>query len=388
MFNLKLAITFIYKNIIQSLLIILTIVVGLSTIIFVFSLSDSLMFFINEAVFDDLFDITIASNNTYFKMDDDFLNEARAIKDVDNVFYSYGNASIYYLLDNATKQKTGIMIEPIVNYEMLDYFNYSITSGKDLEDGDQFKMIIDEEIFNDNNLKLNYPYTIQFQRVGRHDFEIIGTFKSSTSNLIIKNNDAFMYFGDEIIYNHPPSQILIKLTAEGKADELYNSKIKAVVEKYYPTEVRSVSVDSTKSQLKNLVSASQTIFLTSVQIFISIVVLLISSTLLAYFISRKTKQIGILKAMGYQNHNLIKAFLYQSIILSLFASLLGIFISNLSLNLFQKFMTDENGIMIMKILINNNIYLYSILIIFTIVTLATLSALNKMRKRPVIDLIK
>lgn len=71
------------------------------------------------------------------------------------------------------------------------------------------------------------------------------------------------------------------------------------------------------------------------QVFISFVILLITSLILSFSINSKTKQIGILKATGSHNKDIYLSFFILSTIIGLLGSVLGIILSHFGLNIFH-----------------------------------------------------
>jgi putative ABC transport system permease protein len=124
------------------------------------------------------------------------------------------------------------------------------------------------------------------------------------------------------------------------------------------------------------------------ELFIGLVVFLLSSSLLVYLINKQSKSIGLLKALGYQQKEITLTFLIKTIILSFIATILGIILSHFGLNIFQAFMTDSDGSLILEVIKSFKLYLNAALIVFVIVLLATTLTLRKMKKVPIIELIK
>lgn len=124
------------------------------------------------------------------------------------------------------------------------------------------------------------------------------------------------------------------------------------------------------------------------ELFISLVVFLLSSSLLTHALNKKQKTIGTLRALGYQNNYLYLSFFIETIILTLVASLIGIFFSHFGLNVFQTFMTDKEGRALLEVIKSGKLYLNAVLIVSVVVVISSLVTLRKMKNVPLVELIK
>jgi lipoprotein-releasing system permease protein len=120
-----------------------------------------------------------------------------------------------------------------------------------------------------------------------------------------------------------------------------------------------------------------------IQIFVIISVVLGISSVLAITVLQKSKQLGILKAMGIQDKDASKIFLFEGLLLGVFGAILGILLGIGLLYAFDVF--ADTGI---PITIDPGFLLLSAGIAITASTLASLSPAIKSSKLSVIEVIR
>ena len=120
-----------------------------------------------------------------------------------------------------------------------------------------------------------------------------------------------------------------------------------------------------------------------IQFFVLMAVALGISSVLAVSVMQKSKQIGILKAMGTENATTTKIFLLQGGLLGLFGALLGSGIGVLMVTLFVKF-TSTDGIPQFPVEISGGSILFSVSVATVVGLIASfIPALNSSRLNPI-----
>lgn len=128
---------------------------------------------------------------------------------------------------------------------------------------------------------------------------------------------------------------------------------------------------------------SQSSSSTVIQFFVLMAVALGISSVLAVSVMQKSKQIGILKAMGTGNSSATKIFLLQGGILGLLGAFLGSGLGILMVTLFVKF-TSTDGIPQFPVTISVGSILFSISVATTVGLVASfIPALNSSRLNPI-----
>lgn len=145
-----------------------------------------------------------------------------------------------------------------------------------------------------------------------------------------------------------------------------------------------------KEQNESLLSGLQGQSISSymIQIFVMISVILGIASVLAITVIQKSKQIGILKAMGIRNSTTSYIFLFQGLILGIFGAVLGI-LFGLGLSFaFTKFALNPDGTPVIELYISYSFIAISGLIAVVASVLAALfPAIRSSRLNP-IDIIR
>jgi lipoprotein-releasing system permease protein len=125
-----------------------------------------------------------------------------------------------------------------------------------------------------------------------------------------------------------------------------------------------------------------------IQVFVLISVLLGIASVLAITVIQKSKQIGILKAMGIRNSTTSYIFLFEGLILGFFGAILGILLG-LGLSFaFTKFALNPDGTPVIDLYISYPFIAFSGLIAVIASVLAALFPAIRSSKLNPIDIIR
>lgn len=125
-----------------------------------------------------------------------------------------------------------------------------------------------------------------------------------------------------------------------------------------------------------------------IQIFVIISVVLGISSVLAITVLQKSRQLGILKAMGIQDKDASKIFLFEGFILGIFGAILGVLLGLGLSYMFTTFALNPDGTPVIELSINPGFIALSGLIALVASTLAALSPAIKSSKLSVIEVIR
>ncbi len=125
-----------------------------------------------------------------------------------------------------------------------------------------------------------------------------------------------------------------------------------------------------------------------IQVFVIISVVLGIASVLAISVVQKSKQIGILKAMGIKDSTASLIFLLQGFLLGIFGGVLGILLGLGLLYSFTTFALNPDGTPVVPILINNQFMILSAMVAITASTLAALIPARRSSKLNPIEVIK
>ena len=156
-------------------------------------------------------------------------------------------------------------------------------------------------------------------------------------------------------------------------------------------ELRSgYSVVDWKSQNESLLSGlnGQSISSLMIQIFVLISVVLGIASVLAITVLQKSKQIGILKAMGINDTKASLIFLFQGLILGIFGALLGVALGVGLLVSFTTFARNPDGTALIPITFDVPFILFSVGVALVSAMVASLIPANRTRKLSPIEVIR
>jgi lipoprotein-releasing system permease protein len=145
-----------------------------------------------------------------------------------------------------------------------------------------------------------------------------------------------------------------------------------------------------KSQNESLLSGlnGQSISSLMIQIFVLISVVLGIASVLAITVLQKSKQIGILKAMGINDTKASLIFLFQGLILGIFGALLGVALGVGLLVSFTTFARNPDGTALIPITFDVPFILFSSGVALVSAMVASLIPANRTRKLSPIEVIR
>ncbi len=151
-----------------------------------------------------------------------------------------------------------------------------------------------------------------------------------------------------------------------------------------------VKVTNWKDANQDLLSGLQGQDISSImiQIFVVVAVVLGISSVLAISVLQRSKQIGILKAMGVNDRSASLIFLFQGLILGSLGGLIGIALGLALSYSFMFFATNPDGSPVVEIVINYNFIALSFVIAVVASTLAALIPAKKSSKLQPIEVIR
>ena len=151
-----------------------------------------------------------------------------------------------------------------------------------------------------------------------------------------------------------------------------------------------VKVENWMDQNTQLLSGLQAQSLSSnmIQAFILVSVVIAIASLLSIPVLHKSRQIGILKAMGIKDRTASLVFLYEGMLLGLGGAVLGLFLGIGLLTSFTTFAKTSNGSPVLSISLDAVFLLASFLIAFLSATVAGVLPARKSSRLSPIDVIR
>lgn len=382
--SFRIATRFLKSNKGQTFLIILGIAIGVSVQIFIGSLIQGLQKSLIDKTIGSSPHITLTSTN-----DDgniiDFQNVIDTIETVDDRITAISPATNQpaFLEYNSKSQSLLIRGLDIERADKIYSIYDRIVEGTIPSNRDD--IILGVDLKEEYDIQLNDfviittadQTTIQCKVVGFFDFKVssLNTGWGITTLETIQS----MYQTDNIT----TIELQVEDNSVFLADEIAMN-VKTAIKR------DDIKIDHWKEQNESLLSGLQGQSISSymIQVFVMISVVLGIASVLAITVLQKSKQIGILKAMGNRNISTSYIFLFEGLILGFFGALLGI-ILGLGLSVaFTTFAVNPDGTPVIELYLNGSFILLSgIIAVIASVLAALIPAIRSAKLNP-IDIIR
>ncbi|MBP7344611.1 MAG: ABC transporter permease [Clostridia bacterium] len=388
--GLKIAGRFLSSNISQTILIILGIAIGVSVQIFIGSLIQGLQKGLVEKTIGNSSQITVSSNQ-----------DERYISEYDKLI-----SDIIETDENITKISPVLDNQAFLLYDdknqSLIIRGFDIDKPESMADGiyDISNRIVegrmpkgDNEILLGIDLKKEYGLEVGeevdiFRTEARKIFKstVVGFFDLKVSSLntnwaITTLGNAQKFFElDDVITS---VEMQVNEDAIFITDEISVNIANVIGDEEY-------KIINWKEQNESLLSGLQGQSISSymIQVFVIISVVISIASILAITVLQKSKQIGILKAMGIRNSTTSYIFLFEGLILGFFGALMGI-LFGLGLSFaFTKFALNADGTPVVDLYISYSFIALSGLIAVVASVLAALMPAIRSSKLNAIDIIR
>jgi len=376
---LIIAARFIRKSHWQSILIILGIAVGISVAIFISILIDSLQNTLIQSTVGNAPHITITKDD----------NNVSAYNDLKNTIQNVGDITRIY----PVVEGNGLLVSANKNYPVLlkggsfdkenDIYQVEdkLTSGS-LPDGED-EIIIGNYLADTIGVGVGDYVTMSKANGTENKFKISGIYdlKVSAINiswLFTNLNTARLSLGKQDGY----SSIYLQVGKIFDADKIAGEVKDRIGSSY--------SVDNWKAQNAQLLSGLQGQSVSSymIQLFVLISVLISITSILTITVTQKSRQIGILKAIGLNNSNSSHIFLFQGSILGFIGTLLGVLIGLGLFYAFAFFAKNPDGSNIVEPIIKWNMVLLMGAIAFVVSSIAGIIPAKKANILSPIEVIR
>ena len=363
----------------QTLVIILGIAVGVSVQVFIGALISSLQQSLVNTTIGSRSQITIT------------VDESEYIDNYSNLINQTENSSKNISVITPTITTGG----QLVNGESNEN---TVLRGFDFQTADKIykfedKLVGDNSLLptNDNeiviginlktNLGLDIGDTVQFTSptLGNHDLEVVGFFDFEVSEInntwaIAKLSTVQSILGEGDVV----AALEMQLVEVFDAEDVTKTEIVTAIGDDYTV---STWISENASLLSGL--QGQSISSLMIQIFVIVSVVLGISSTLAITVLQKSKQLGILKAMGIKDADASFIFLFEGLLLGVFGAIVGILLGIGLLYAFTTFSGTD-----IPITIDAGFLLLSAGIAIAASTIAALSPAIKSSKLTVMEVIR
>lgn len=377
-FAFSIAFRFLRSSIGQTILIVLGISVGVSVQVFIGSLIGGLQ--------NSLIDTTIGNSSQITVVNDEYISSYESIRD--EVLDVKGVKTVSYALDEAGTVIVNGSTSPILMRgfdfdfsEDIYELNDKIIEGT-LPDANN-EVLIGLGLFEELDLSVGDTINISIPLKGDMDVLISGVFDFNVARLnglwIITNLETAQNVINEAdIISSIEIQVKYVFAADSIGETIGNE--------LGSTYVVSNWIDSNQELLSGLKAQGSSSLL--IQVFVTISVVLGIASVLAITVIQKSKQIGILKAMGVKDRTASLIFLNQGFILGVLGAIGGLTLGLLLTFMFTTFALDPDGNPVIPLLIEADFIALSGLIAVVSASLASLIPARKSTNISIIEVIK
>lgn len=353
---LNIALRFLRSGRKQTLLIILGISVGVAVQIFIGSLIEGLQINLIDTTIGSSSHITITSENDekIIKNYDRALYETQiSHPDIINISPALdGPGSIAYDNEIFSVVIRGFVLE---NANNIYNFEENLYEGT-VSDGIN-EVIIGKELANKTDTKIGDKIILRTANGQSSRVKVTGFFDLGVSSLngtwVVTSLDT----ARELLLTEGISSIEMQVKEVFSAAEISKSLA-------YTLGDEDLKVDNWEKLNESLLSGlnGQSISSYMIQIFVLVSVLLGISSVLAISVVQRSKQIGILKAMGIQDRDASLVFVFQGLILGIIGAIMGIALGIGLLVMFEKFALNPDGTPVVPVYINPSFMMISAII--------------------------
>lgn len=383
--SLKIAIRFLKSSRGQTLIIALGIAIGVSVQVFIGSLIQGLQKSLINTTVGNSSHITILSttDDKLIKNYDWILNYIDSKED--------GITKISPVLDqpgfiNRDKKSDSILIRGVLFEEadkIYDIKSRLVQGGLPKND---YEVVIGTDLQKELDVKTGDKIVVTIPSGIRQEFRVSGVFDLKVQSI---NKTWFLTTlgSAQSLFGKDGRITSIEMQVDGSrvltADEISKS-LNGLNAK------GDLKITNWKEQNEQLLSGlnGQSVSSYMIQVFVIISVVLGIASVLAISVMQKSKQIGILKAMGIKNSQASRIFFYQGLILGVLGGLMGIALGFALAYSFTVFARNADGTPIVALSIDPAFFALSFVIAVVASSLAALIPARKSSRLDPIEVIK
>lgn len=375
----KIAVRFLKSNISQTILIILGISIGVSVQIFIGSLIGGLQNSLIEKTIGNSSQITINSSNIIFNNYKDIIANIEDER-VENTLAVFDNNTL--LQQNDKSSSLLIRGFDIDAGDKIYGIKDAIVEGTYPSKNDEIILGID--LKDEYNLELNSMISVIDKSKKTIIYKVMGFFDLGVSNInkiwgITTLESSQSIYGNSVV-----------ASIEIQVNNRYIFDTDIIAQNIQKDLASDYTVSNWKQENASLLSGlqGQSISSIMIQVFVMISVVLGISSVLAITVLQKSKQIGILKAMGLKNKMALYIFLCEGLILGVFGAFLGIVLGYLLSLMFNIFAVNPDGTPVIALYINYRFIALSFVIAVLACIISSIIPAKKSAKLNPIDIIR
>jgi lipoprotein-releasing system permease protein len=384
MLPLKIAFRFLWSSKGQTILIALGIAVGVSVQVFIGSLIQGLQISLVDSTIGSRSQITIVADE-----DTEYISNYESIKD-DIESLDTDINTISFSLD----RPGNMFIDEQTSFPVLMRgFDFNLASdiyeweeridmGR-LPENDN-EVIIGSVLQEESNINLNDEVTLNIPAVGEQTVTVVGIYAFNVTAI----DESWVAMTIPTLQNAIGVEDVIS-SIEMQVDDVFLTDVTSQ-QISDALDMSDLDISQWKAENADLLSGLQGQSTSSImiQVFVTLSVVLGISSVLAITVLQKSRQLGILKAMGIKDGAASLIFLFQGMLLGIIGAIGGI---GLGLGLsvaFTKFAVNPDGTPVVNLYINPSFIALSAGIAFVAATMASVFPALKSRRISIIEVIK
>lgn len=366
----------------QTLLIVIGITIGVAVQIFIGSLIDGLQVSLVDRTIGSSSQITISneSNENYFDDNKELMENLKKDERLNAVSKSF-DATGFIIYE---EESYPLLMRGFIFEDANDIYDFSEKLVEGRLPSSDFEIMLGINFSKD--LDLNVGDHLDFSPPGGQvvDLEVVGIFDlrvaSLNSSWIITELDTAQGIFDE--------QGFIS-SIETQVEEVFDADI---IAKNIENDIKPLGLETTnwKEENQELLSGltGQSASSYMIQVFVLLAVLLGISSVLAISVVQKSRQLGILKAMGIKDKTASQIFLFQGLLLGTIGGVVGTLLGIGLMYGFSTFVKNPDGSALVPFYLDLQFVGLSIVIAIVSSTIAAFIPAKKSSKLNPIEVIK
>lgn len=362
----KQALNMVLHSKLRSWLTILGIVIGVAAVIAIVSLSNSLESEMNsqfDALGGDLLTLTAGASRAgnfghgrynpggsgsstatqegeEIELDKSDIQVLKGVSDIKLIDAQIsGNANIYYVAEKGSVSVTGVDPSTWAQITTLE-----VANGRMLGPSDTNVIVIGGRLadgFFDKQLGANQLLTIEDRL-----FRIVGILDDNSDSVYMPIDLAYDVIEDKErgVYD----RIIIKVKDENQIGlAINNTEKKLMIARHVTENTKDFSISSNQAQneARSEMMNSMTTFLTAIAAVALLVGAVGVANTMFTSVLEKTKEIGIMKAIGARNSDILTIFLLNAALIGFIGGLLGVFFGGILSGMLPALMGQSGGML-------------------------------------------
>ena len=382
MISLKIAARFLFSSKMQTALITIGIAIGVSVQVFIGSLIQGLQNDLIDTTIGNRSQITIQSETDGELIEDD-QDRLETLRDFDSrlTVVSRVLESPATIVGGSTNAQVIVRGFNFDESDPIYNIDDSLTTGR-LPSNDN-EILLGTALMDDRDLSVDDTVNVLVnpeEGISR-EMTIVGVFDLGSASLN----------GSWVLTSLENAKSLLDVSGisayEMQLDDVFESaSVQEDLESAYP----DLLVTEWQAQNQDLLSGleGQSISSNMIQVFVMVSVVLGISSVLAITVLQKSRQLGILKAMGITDGKASLIFLSEGLILGVMGAVLGVLFGLFLAFMFTQFAVNPDGTPVVALYINPPFIALSALIAASASVLAALIPARKSAKLSVIEVIR